>query len=72
MYSSRDRSEKLLAKGDAKQRASDAKDAEFFRIRKEQEAANQEKTRRLRELRLAHEATLPKAAKPARARSRAG
>jgi len=49
------------------QRAASAKrDADFFAERKAREAANLEKTMRLRALRLAHEATMPKVTKPAR------
>ena len=72
MMSPRERAEKFFTKTEEKQRATDAKDAEFFRIRSEQQAANQEKTRRLRALRLAREATLPKPAKPAPGRSKSG
>lgn len=72
MYTSRERAEKLFEQRNAKQRASDNRDAEFLRIRKEQQEANQEKTRRLRELRLAHQATLPKPAKTGRGRGKAG
>ncbi len=42
------------------------RDVDFFAERKAKEAANHEKTLRLRALRLAHEATLPKVVKPAR------
>jgi uncharacterized protein YecE (DUF72 family) len=61
MTTARERAEQLFSKTEEKQRAADSRDASFFALRKQQEAANQEKTRRLRELRLAHEATLPPA-----------
>jgi hypothetical protein len=60
MTTARERAEQLFTKGQDKQRVIDSRDAAFFALRKEQEEANKEKTRRLRELRLAHEATLPK------------
>jgi hypothetical protein len=60
-------SKKSGTTGESQRTASAQRDAEFFAERRARDAANLEKTLKLRALRLAHEATLPpKAAKPAR------
>ena len=61
MKSSRERNaERVQGRDHVRRTESDKRDAEFFRERKAREAANQEKTSRLRALRLAHEAELAK------------
>ena len=50
---------------DERRDASDKHDAQFFTDRKAKEVSNLELTLKLRAQRLAHEATLPKQAKPA-------
>jgi hypothetical protein len=55
---------KVSRNSEAQRSASAKRDADFFAERKAREAANLEKTLKLRALRLAHEATLPKVEKP--------
>jgi hypothetical protein len=63
MTNPRQRAEQLFSNAETKRKTADSRDAAFFALRRAQAAANQEKTERLRALRLAHEATLPKPVK---------
>lgn len=60
MNTPRDSAGKVPARADRQRDAHDRRDAEVFALRRAQDAANKAKTERLRALRLAHEATLPK------------
>ena len=55
------RAKKAQSKADDRREADARRDILFFAERKAREATNQEKIRRLREQRLAHEAASPKA-----------
>ncbi len=66
MFSAKVRGKKDFPSSDAQRTATSKRDADFFAERKSRDAANLEKTMRLRALRLAHEATLPKAPPPKR------
>jgi hypothetical protein len=58
MSISRERAEKFVNKEQVRRTETDKRDAAFFRERQARYDANQEKTKRLRALRLAHEAEL--------------
>ncbi len=61
------RLKRVTSKSDSRREADERRDQVFFAERKAKEAANQEKTRRLREQRIAHEAAValrPVAAPP--------
>ncbi len=66
MASVRERAEKAFSKADNARTSTDKRDQAFFAERKAREAANLEKTKKLKALRLAHEATLPKVEKKVR------
>lgn len=53
-----ERLRRATSKSDTRREADERRDQVFFAERKAREAANQEKTRRLREQRLAHEAAM--------------
>lgn len=67
-----EREKRATSKADSRREADERRDQVFFAERRAREAANQEKTRRLREQRLAHEkamaqqAAAPPLKKPAK------
>lgn len=60
------RGKKDFPSSEAQRKATTKRDADFFAERRARDAANLEKTLRLKAQRLAHEATLPKAPPPKR------